>query len=317
MSELVSILMPVYNAESSIKKAIESCLLQTYANIEIVVLDNGSTDKSSEILKSINDPRLRLIKANDNLGIAAGRNLLLKEAKGEFIAWLDADDEMLDERIEKQVTHFTEHPELDLLGTWIYVVQNQIKKAPLTHPEISTALWFKNCLYQPSMMSRNFYVIENIFYDENYSNTLEDYELWYRLRTKKTFGNLDTPLTHYKQTSGKELQDKKAEGNFDSNLYRLWAIKWQEIQEPIAEKDKLLFQNFLYQNEVLDSNETASILKTLDIIEKQFKNKTYSLICDFHRLRVWRNNKAIGKLLNLHLLLNIFQYTSIKKLNLR
>ena len=317
MPQLVSILIPVYNAELSIKKAIDSCLRQTYTKIEIVVLDNGSKDKSGDILKSINDPRLRLIKVNDNLGIAAGRNLLLKEAKGGFIAWLDADDEMLDERIEKQVKYFSEHPELDLLGTLIYVEQSQIKKAPLSHADICAALWFKNCLYQPSVMSRNFYQSENIFYDESYANTLEDYELWYRLRDKKTFGNLDSALTHYTQSTGEALQDKKLKGNFDTNLKRLWEVKWKEISAPIQEKDKQVFQNFLYQNKVLDTNETASILKTLDTIEKQFKNNTYSLICNFHRLRVWRNSNILGKLIHLHLLLNFFQYSSIKKLNLR
>jgi glycosyltransferase involved in cell wall biosynthesis len=309
--------MPVYNAELSIRKAIDSCLRQTYTNIEIVVLDNGSNDSSNDILNSIKDTRVRLIKVNENLGIAAGRNLLLKEAKGEFIAWLDADDEMLDERIEIQLAHFSKHSELDILGTWIYVEQTQIKKAPLNHTAISTALWFKNCMYQPSIMSRNFYLRENIFYNESYANTLEDYELWYRLRNKKTFGNIERALTHYAQTTGKELQDKKGEGNFESNLNRLWAIKWQEIQEPIAEKDKLLFQNFLYKNEVLGTIEIASIIKTLTTIEKQFKNNTYRLICKFHRLRVWRNASAFNKIKKLYLLLNIFEYPGIKKLNLR
>jgi len=309
--------MPVYNAENSIIKAIESCLAQSYSSLEIIVLNNGSSDRSAEIIKSMPDSRIRLIESETNLGIAAGRNLLLKEAKGEFIAWLDADDEMLEDRIEKQVAHFSKHPELDILGTWIYVEQTQIKKAPLTHTEISAALWFKNCLYQPSLMSRNFYVSENIFYDETYSNTLEDYELWYRLRAKKKFENIDVPLTLYKLSTDKELSDKKIKGNFEENLNRLWAIKWQEIQEPVAEKDKLLFQNFLYKNEVLGSIETKSILKTLDAIEKQFKNNTYSLICNFHRLRLWRNANAYNKLMNLHLLLHILQYPSIQKLNVR
>jgi len=309
--------MPVHNAELSIRKAIDSCLRQTYTNIEIVVLDNGSNDSSNDILNSIKDTRVRLIKVNENLGIAAGRNLLLKEAKGEFIAWLDADDAMLDERIEKQVAHFSKQSELDILGTWIYVGQNQIKKAPLSHSDIRAALWFKNCLYQPSMMSRNFYLRENIFYDESYANTLEDYELWYRLRNKKTFGNIECALTHYTQTTGKELQDKKAEGNFESNLNRLWAIKWQELQQPLEEKDRVMFQNFLYKNEVLGITEITSILKTLETIEKQFKNNTYSSICNFHRLRLWRNANAYGKLKNLYLLLNIFQYPGIKKLNVR
>lgn len=309
--------MPIYNAESSIAKAIESCLVQSYTNLEIIILDNGSTDQSAEIIKSIHDSRIRLIKSETNHGIAAGRNILLKEAKGEFIAWLDADDEMLENRIEKQVDYFHLNPEIDLLGTWIFVEQNQIKKAPLSHPQIGAALWFKNCMYQPSMMSRNFYQSENIFYDETYANRLSDYELWYRLRTKKTFGNLDSVLTYYTQSTDEELETKKTKGNFAANLNRLWAVKWQELEEPLPEKDKLLFQRFLYQNEVLGAIETASILNTLRTIEKHFKNKTYSRICTFHRLRIWRNADTFTKLIKVHLLLNIFQYPSIQKLYLR
>ena len=309
--------MPVYNAENSIKKAIESCLVQSYSSLEIIVLNNGSSDRSSEIIKSIPDSRIRLIDSETNLGIAAGRNLLLKEAKGSFIAWLDADDTMLEDRIEKQVAHFSKHPELDILGTWIYVEQTQIKKAPISHSDIIAALWFKNCMYQPSMMSRNFYQSENIFYDETYANTLEDYELWYRLRGKKKIGNIDVPLTCYKQSTDEELSVKKAKGNFEENLNRLWAIKWQEIQEPIAEKDKKGFQHFIYNNAVLSTQEIKSLLNTIQTIESHCKQNEYKLICDFHRLRIWHNANAFGKLTNLHLLLNILKYSAIKKIHLR
>jgi glycosyltransferase involved in cell wall biosynthesis len=317
MPELVSILMPVFNAERTVTKAINSCLAQSYLNIEIIVLDNGSSDHSAEIIKSIPDSRIRLIESETNLGIAAGRNRLLKEAKGSFIAWLDADDEMLENRIEKQVAYFSDYPELDLLGTWIYVEQNQIKKAPLNHSAISAAMWFKNCMYQPSIMSRNFYKSENIFYDETYANSLEDYELWYRLKAKKKFANIDCPLTLYKLSNAEELKAKKTSGNFEENVDRLWSVKWKEISEPIGENDKKLFQHFLYNNEVLSAPEILSLLKTLQIIENQFKHDNYRLICAFHRLRIWRNAYAFGKLTNLSLLLNIFQYPSIQKLHLR
>lgn len=317
MPELVSILMPVFNAERTVAKAIDSCLAQSYLNIEIIVLDNGSRDRSAEIVKSNPDSRIRLIESETNIGIAAGRNHLLKEAKGSFIAWLDADDEMLENRIEKQVAYFSNYPELDLIGTWIYVEQNQIKKAPLNHSAISAALWFKNCMYQPSIMSRNFYQNENIFYDETYANTLEDYELWYRLKDQKTFGNIDAPLTLYKLSNTEELKAKKTLGKFEENADRLWSVKWKEISAPIDENDKKLFQHFLYNNEGLSPQEIVSLLKTLQIIENQFKRGNYSLICAFHRLRIWRNANVFGKLTNLSLLMNIFQYPSIQKLHLR
>ena len=108
-------------------------------------------------------------------------------------------------------------------------------------------------MYQPSMMSRNFYQNENVFYNETYANTLEDYELWYRLKDKKKFANIDKPLTHYKLSTAEELMSKKTKGNFEENLERLWSVKWGEISETIAEKDKKLFQYFLY-NKIVQIN---------------------------------------------------------------
>ena len=307
----------MYNAELSIAKALESCINQSYSDLEILVLDNGSSDLSAEIINSIADSRIRLVKSDTNIGISAGRNLLLKEAIGAYIAWLDADDQMQANRIQKQVDYFNLHPDTDILGTWIFVEQNQIKKAPLSDTQISAALWFKNCMYQPSVMSRNFYQNENVFYNESYSNTLEDYELWYRLRDKKNFANIDSPLTLYKLSSDEELTSKKKRGNFEENLERLWGVKWDEVVEPIEGKDKKLFQHFLYNNEVLSTQEIKSLSKTLQTIDRHFNNNIYSLICAFHRLRLWRNANVFGKLRNLHLLLNIFQYPSIQKLYLR
>ena len=88
---LVSIIIPVYNAENTILRCLESIFLQTYENLEIIVVDDGSIDKTLQILKTISDKRLKII-SKDNGGVSTARNKGLDIASGEFIAFIDSDD---------------------------------------------------------------------------------------------------------------------------------------------------------------------------------------------------------------------------------
>lgn len=102
MQPLVSIIIPVYNAESFARQALQSALAQTYSNIEVIVVNDGSTDRSPEVISEFNDPRIRFIQQR-NRGGSAARNAGIERAKGEYIKFLDADDVLLHEAIERQV----------------------------------------------------------------------------------------------------------------------------------------------------------------------------------------------------------------------
>ena len=92
MSLKVSVLMPAYNAEKYIAEAINSILSQTFKDFELLIINDGSTDKSESIVFSFNDPRMRYIKNEQNLGLVRVRNLGLELARGEYVAMLDSDD---------------------------------------------------------------------------------------------------------------------------------------------------------------------------------------------------------------------------------
>ncbi|WP_050981367.1 glycosyltransferase family 2 protein [Caldisericum exile] len=100
---LVSIIMPVYNAEKYVKDAIESVLAQTYPYFELIVVNDGSTDRSDEVIRSFKDKRIVYIKHEKNLGVAEARNTALRIAKGKWGAVIDADDVWLKERLEKLI----------------------------------------------------------------------------------------------------------------------------------------------------------------------------------------------------------------------
>ena len=112
----VTVVIPLYNKELYIKRALESIFLQTINNFEIIVVDDGSTDKGPDIVQKINDPRVRLIQQK-NAGVSAARNRGIEEAKGELIAFLDADDEWKPEFLETIVHLRSKYPDAGVYAT--------------------------------------------------------------------------------------------------------------------------------------------------------------------------------------------------------
>lgn len=112
-------IMPVYNAEEFLKESIHSILDQTFSDFELLIGDDGSTDRSLEIIRSFNDNRLILIRNDRNQGIANTLNRLIDASRGEFIARQDSDDLSLQKRLGKQVEFLEKNPEIGLCGTQI------------------------------------------------------------------------------------------------------------------------------------------------------------------------------------------------------
>ncbi len=117
MNPKVTVLMPVYNAEKYLKTAIESILKQTFSDFELLIINDGSTDGSEEIIRSFNDKRIRLFNNEQNLGIIKTLNKGLNLAKGEYIIRMDADDISLPDRLELQVKYMEENPGIGISGT--------------------------------------------------------------------------------------------------------------------------------------------------------------------------------------------------------
>lgn len=107
--DLISVITPVYNSEEYIGKTIESVLAQTHQNWEMIIADDCSKDKTSEVIKSFKDPRIKYIKLEENGGAARARNAALENASGRFLAFLDADDMWKPKKLEKQLKFMKEN----------------------------------------------------------------------------------------------------------------------------------------------------------------------------------------------------------------
>jgi len=193
--------MPVYNGEKYLHAAISSILDQSYRDIELIILDDGSSDSSTAVALSYSDKRIRLISNTKNLGIAETLNKGIELCRGEYIARMDADDISHPTRIATQVSFMDTHPHIGISGTnvrtfgtadatvWIY---------PHDSDAVRAQLLFSPSLAHPSVIMRRSILLDNnLRYSSAYPHA-EDYEFWIRCSQHTTLSNLDKILLSYR-----------------------------------------------------------------------------------------------------------------------
>lgn len=194
---LVSIIIPTYNRAWIVRDAIDSVLGQTYADFELIVVDDGSTDRTPEILNSYGD-RLRVIR-QANQGVSAARNRGIGASSGPLIALLDSDDIWLPEKLTVQVDFFKKHPSALICQTEEIWIRNCLRVNPgKRHRKPSGVIFERSldlCLVSPSavMVRRALLEVVGLF-DENLP-ACEDYDLWLRVGCRFPVHLIDKPLT--------------------------------------------------------------------------------------------------------------------------
>ncbi|MAP27327.1 MAG: glycosyl transferase family 2 [Alteromonadaceae bacterium] len=203
---LVSVLMPVFNAQRFLYEAVQSILSQTLVNFELIIIDDGSKDDSYKIVETLSniDKRIRLYRQN-NCGISYTRNKLLSLAKADLIAWMDADDISHPTRLEKQYTYLQANKEYVAIGTSTIMIDEDGDeifdwKAPLKHSEIDSFHMKGNggAIIFPSSMMRKENVTALGGFNENLIGA-EDLCLFLRLAEIGRLANLKENLFYYRQ----------------------------------------------------------------------------------------------------------------------
>lgn len=199
MNKLVSIILPTYNGSKWIEKAIRSVLFQSYIEWELIVIDDGSQDNTAQIVASLTqkDIRIRYIKNKENLGIQKTLNCGLKEAKGEYIARIDDDDEWVDiDKLKKQVEFLETNKDHVLIGTGAILINEDGFELcrfllPSNDLDIRKKILSKNCFIHSSVMFKKDSALNlNGYIEEKKFLHIEDYNLWLRLGTIGKFANL-------------------------------------------------------------------------------------------------------------------------------
>jgi len=224
LNPLVSVVMSAWNEADCIGAAIRSVLDQSFRDFEFIILDDASTDDTVARIQAFDDPRIRLLRNESNLKLAASLNRGLREARGIYIARMDADDVALPGRLAKQVEFMEANPAIGVLGGAYHRIlrgrmDGKIRPSPLMHglehERIAADVFFLHggVLHPTILFRRSSLPKSGNLYDESFP-TGEDDELWPRLARVARFANLAEPLIRYRVSSEQQLTSKR--GDFDA-----------------------------------------------------------------------------------------------------
>ena len=257
---LVSVIIPCYNCELYVKRAVLSIIAQTYRNIEILITDDCSTDSTYVILQDLAlfDSRIKLTRNTTNKRIVHTLNSLIDRANGEFIARMDGDDVSMPQRIEKQVAFLLANHDYGICGTNAWHINSKgrvcgFSMLPHTNREIQIFKYAYSPFYHPSVLIRSELLKANR-YEKEYESA-EDYELWHRILVDNMGYNLTERLLKYRilknsisrKRETKEKQQKIT--NIIQNRQRLLNI---------YKDDGLVFSSLFIKNSIIYNYKLSS-----------------------------------------------------------
>jgi glycosyltransferase involved in cell wall biosynthesis len=298
---LITVLLPFYNAEKYLEKSIQSVLQQTFKDFELLLINDGSTDCSEKIINQFKDPRIVYVQKFKNEGIVKCLNYGIEIAKGKYIARMDADDICTQERLLDQYTYLENYPNIDVVGSWVKVINtSSIEidkwKLPSSTCEFNFCIYFKSDprIAHPAAMYRTDTIKEIGCYDPNLNYSgVEDADLWFRLiKENKQIVNIPKYLLNYRihdnqiskkknefgikmyQTSYKNLLEnitlKKINDKLIKNIINLKNLNILERIEVFIFFNKLLFK-LIQSNRLSSKKIVSSYFKIVTITFFNFK----------------------------------------------
>jgi len=240
-----SIIIPVYNRANLISRAVDSVLNQSFKNFEIIVIDDGSDDETQKILKRYKS-QIKLITLLKNYGVSKARNIGIKEAKGNIIAFLDSDDEYKKDKLKTHAYFFATHPTFKIHQTderWIKNGQFLNKKKK--HLQKEGFIFYpslKLCLISPSAVAVKKEIFDEVgMFDEDLE-VCEDYDLWLRISKKYPIG-----------FSNKEMVIKYGghDGQLSCKFHSMDLFRIKSIKKHFKQYDKKIIEVFNQKKEIL------------------------------------------------------------------
>lgn len=302
-SPMISVVMSVYNGEKYLTEAIESILNQTYRNFEFIIINDGSTDKSLEIIEKYKKQDKRIVlMSRENRGLVDSLNEGFLLAQGKYIARMDADDISLPLRLEKQFDFMESNPEIGISGTWIEVfdrtVPNQIGRYSLEDEMIKAELLFSSPFAHPSVIIRKAILRKYNFYYSKHCLDAEDYELWFQYSKVTQLANIPHALLRYRVLP--DSITRKADEDSASRESTLRSVYVQILDEldinPTEDELKLHFELTLntriaknyhktkvlnsYFNKLVLANKRKSLIDSYSLLQVLGKKWLWNLI--FH-----------------------------------
>jgi glycosyltransferase involved in cell wall biosynthesis len=202
MDPVLTIGLPVYNAGTFLVPALQSIFAQTFQEWELILVDDGSTDGSIELLSLIRNPRVRVLKSGPKRGLAARLNQIVLAARAPYIARMDADDILDDSRLEKQLNFLRRYPDVDIVGCGLAILDSRGQPTGLRlfgaeHATICAKPLNGIQLAHATVVGKTEWFRKHPYNEENRS--CEDWELWFNSYETSCFANLHEPLYYYRE----------------------------------------------------------------------------------------------------------------------
>lgn len=206
-SAVVTVAVAVFNGERYLEAMLSSVFRQSLKDWEMLIVDDGSSDGTAEILRNLRDSRVKVISHTKNFGLPHTRNELLHECQTPFLAWLDQDDLAGRRRLELQVQRLSEKPNVAVCGSWASrfgdlqtSFTNRVARTPITHEGISARTFFGSSPIVFSSATMNTLELRRLNLEFSPSNrNVLDYELWSHIAEQSKLENLPKILAHYRQ----------------------------------------------------------------------------------------------------------------------
>lgn len=279
----ITILMPVYNGAKYLSEAINSILNQTFTNYEFLIINDGSTDTSENIIKSFNDTRISYVKNEKNLGLIKTLNKGLDLAKGDYIARMDADDIAKTHRIKTQYNFLKKNPSIDICGcsfSWFGNKTGLIKRNE--SPEMTKVLLLFHCSITHVLLKKQALKEHNLKYDENILHA-EDYDLWARSSKFLNLANCPEILMKYRWHNHNicvKNQNVQTENSIKIKLMQL-----QHLHLTPTKQELLLHERVSHSKTDFSLDEIKTISKWfLKIINANNKYTQYDSVALQHHL---------------------------------
>ena len=245
----ITVLMPVYNGAKHIRSSIKSILNQTYKDFEFLIIDDGSTDNTEEIVHGFNDPRI-IYKKTEHKGTSSAMNYGISTSSGNWIARIDSDDLNIPARLEKQAEFISKYPSFDIISSWSIYFRTSGKilfflKEPVDHEEIYNILNLHNPLNSSGVIYKK-NIIKKAKYNEDFKR-FEDFELFFRIRDEVRFHNIPEFLS-YSRFKKSTAADGDKDAIFDViNDYALrHLINSTRKRDQFYWATTIAWQNFFY-----------------------------------------------------------------------
>lgn len=271
----IDVIVPTYNRAHTLERAINSVLNQTYKNFILHIVDDGSTDETEDLLEKYQENEQVKIYYQPNLGVSAARNFAAFCGEGNWISFLDSDDEWLPEKLQTQVNYLKENPNCRFLHSEEIWIRNGVRVNPKEKHKKSNDNIFERslefCLISPStvMIERELFEYYRGF-GESFT-ICEDYDLWLKILLTETPGFITTPLIHKYGGHEDQLSTKFVAMDYwrIKSLVKLFQLsKCNEAQKELIKnvllkKSELLLKNYLKHNNQEHFDEITSDLSSI------------------------------------------------------